>query len=176
VLTPERLKATRLGYEAGMRVGDLAVLNGRSQAWVHRLVREQEWTRMPAAEHVAPPTARPEIAAIEAALLGDRLDRDELIPLVERAVAVAAADGLTGRDQNGEARVAWLTRAATIVKTLPAREARPADGDRGHADGIAPFTFIETSRLIEEIAERYEAFCRSGLPADLPAAADAPVN
>src|SRR4051794_29163972 len=43
VLTPERLKATRLGYEAGMRVADLAVLNGRSQAWVHRLVREQEW-------------------------------------------------------------------------------------------------------------------------------------
>jgi hypothetical protein len=159
VLTEARLAATRRGYGLGVRAADLAILNGRSHSWLRMIAREKGWARAPAPAEDKPVTLRPEIAAIETALLRDPLERAELIPLVERATAIAAADALTGRDPGAEERLAWLARAASIVKSLPAREARPAAEDRYHPDGIAPFSFIETERLIEDIALRFEEFC-----------------
>jgi hypothetical protein len=176
-MTPERLAATARGFELGMRAADLAVLNGRCQNRIYQFATEHGWRRASrqARDAQAPPVAaRPEIAAIETALLSDPLERAELIPLVERATAIAAADALTGRDPRAEERLAWLARAAAIVKSLPAREARTAAEDLCHPDGIAPFSFIETDRLIEEIAQRFEEFCRTEPSEELPADAGAP--
>jgi hypothetical protein len=103
-LTPERLDATRRGYEAGLRALDLGILNGRSRSWMAKLAQAKGWRRPGTPAGASQPedgavraASRPELAAIEAALLSDPLDRAELIPLVERATAVAAADALTAR-------------------------------------------------------------------------------
>jgi hypothetical protein len=141
---------------------------------VNQLAREHGWARAPAPDERAPagePFPRPELAGIEAALRGGGLVRAELLDLVGRAAALAAADALAG-DPRAEARAAALARHAATIRSLPegARGAPAAEEthDHGYSAPGTPFTFAETERLIENIARRFEAFSRARRAEDLP--------
>lgn len=169
---PARLAAARRLHAGGGSTGDLATLLGCSEKWLRRSMGIGRAAADPrtAPDGLPPPApAEADMEALAARLRDPGLSRSELIRIVERATAVAAAAALTGRDPRADRTALALARMAGIVKGLPETADGPAadeDWDETTESGAARLP--ETGRLIEAIARRFEAFCGARDPAAVP--------
>jgi transposase-like protein len=149
-LPPERAGAAQRLYEGGASAEDLAGVLGCGASYIHQYAREHRWTRRPQGEAEPAPLSE-EVAAVEAALRDPDLSRRDLVRLIERAVALTAADVLATGAARAERRTAALGRLAAIARGMPE--------DPGPAPAGDPEYFPDANELIEEIARRFEEFC-----------------
>jgi hypothetical protein len=157
-LPPEKEGPARRLYESGAAVADLAALLSCHESYVHRLAKQRGWGRGAADRQeeeeedapLWPPS--PELNAIAKGLCDPDLTRDGCSRLVQRLIALTAADVLDGRDAGIERRLDFIQAMVRLAKDYPEEppayggcEASPEDEER------------ERERLIDEIARKYEA-------------------
>jgi hypothetical protein len=121
------------------------------EGWAPR----QETAPNRTADRLASPVLSTALAAVEAALREPDLARNEFARLLDRAMALAAADALAGAP--GVERTAQtLTRLAGVLKAMP--DDAPPAGSRVIHPGEPVDHFPDANDLIEEIARRFEQF------------------
>lgn len=138
-------------YENGASAEDLAALVGCGASYIHQYARANRWTRRLRGE-TEPPPMSDEIAAIEAALRDPALSRRELVRLINRGIALTAADVLATGAAGAERRSAALGSLAAIARSMP-EEPAPACSCGGDGE-----PFPDANELIEEITRRFEEF------------------
>jgi hypothetical protein len=150
-------------YECGARTEDIALLARCSPAQLNKIAAHEGWSRGGYGESgkSADPALGAALADIEAALRWDDLGRAEFARLIDRAMALTAAEALKGAPV--ERTAATLTRLASIAKGLPddAPAAPALRGDIVRPD--EPADFPDANELIEEIARRFEQFAEDHL-------------
>lgn len=126
-LPPAKAGPAQRLYENGASAEDLAALVGCGASYIHQYARANRWTRRLRGE-TEPPPMSDEIAAIEAALRDPALSRRELVRLINRGIALTAADVLPARRApNAEApRSAVWRRSRGACRRSPRRPARAA--------------------------------------------------
>lgn len=138
---------------AGASVRDVALIAGRHPETIRKLHPGRG--AGPAAPEAEPVPAA--VAELCEALTAGGIGRDEFLRHAPQAFGVVAARALMGRDPTIHRTAQALAQAAASVIKMPA--SAPARGDDPYA---GPQTFEETNALIEELAQRLEAFAPQG--------------
>src|SRR4051794_39408191 len=132
-LPPEKEGPARRLYESGAAVADLAALLSCHESYVHPLAKQRGWARGAADRQeeeeeedapLWPPS--PELNAIAKGLCDPDLTRDGCSRLVQRLIALTAADVLDGRDAGIERRLDFIQAMVRLAKDYPRSRPRTA--------------------------------------------------
>jgi hypothetical protein len=143
-------------FENRARMADIAVVARCSLTRLTVIAANEGWTPRRESAAGAAPANQPlsaALAEIQAALRDPALARKDLLALLDRSVALTAADALGG-DRGAERKVQTITRLASVIKN----RRNDAAGDRDTTADAADH-FPDANDLIEEIARRFEEFC-----------------
>jgi hypothetical protein len=141
-------------YEGGARSADIALLARCSVAQFDKIAAHEGWTRGGAAAAIpapANPALREALAAVETALRDPDLARQEFLRLLDRALALTAAEA-PGVERTAQT----LTRLASAAAKTKPDETLPAPASGRLIHPSEPVHFPDANQLIEEIARRFE--------------------
>jgi len=155
-IPPDKYPAVRRLFACGADTADIALLARCSVSQLNRIAAQEGWKRGDTAGN--PQRAKRELsealAAVEAGLRQPDLARRDFRRLLDRAMALTAAEALAGA-AGLELTAQTLTRLAGAAKSMPDDMPPPAPPGRV-IDSNEPMPFPDANELIEEIARRFE--------------------
>jgi len=145
-------------YACGADTADIALLARCSVSQFNKTPAQEGWRRgdIDGAPQPAKRELSEALAALEAGLRQPDLAHAELVRLLDRALALTAAEALLGTPGLEQTSQILMRIAGTIAKNRPV--AVPPSPP-GRLSGNEPADFPDANELIEEIARRFEEFC-----------------
>jgi hypothetical protein len=157
-IPPDKYPAVRRLFACGADTADIGLLARCSVSQLNRIAAQEGWRRGDTPAN--PPPAKRELsealAAVEAGLRQPDLAHPQLVRLLDRALALTAAESLAGTPGLEQTAQTLVRIAGTVAKNKPV-PASPMPPGRFHGD--EPADFPDANELIEEIARRFEEFC-----------------
>jgi hypothetical protein len=155
-IPPDKCPAVRRLFACGADTADIALLARCSVSQLNRIAAKEAWRRgdTPADPQPAKRELSEALAAVEAGLRQPDLARRDFRRLLDRAMALTAAEALAGAT-GLEPTTQTLTRLAGAAKSMP-DDPPPTPPPGRVIDPNEPMPFPDANELIEEIARRFE--------------------
>jgi hypothetical protein len=155
-IPPGKCPAVRRLFACGADTADIALLARCSVSQLNRIAAQEAWRRGDTPANLRPGKRElsEALAAVEAGLRQPDLARRDFRRLLDRAMALTAAEALAGAT-GLEPTTQTLTRLAGAAKSMP-DDTPPTPSPGRVIDPNEPMPFPDANELIEEIARRFE--------------------